>query len=84
MATLSDGDGDVASRFRRDGATFPIRVMTEADAAACLRELEEGEARGLPKSTLDRCLNGYALLALPFVGRLAKAGSGVRGFTGAL
>ena len=82
MATPSDGDGDVDSRFRRDGAAFPIRVMSEADAAACVRELEEGEAR-VPKSTLDRCLNGYALLSLPFVARLAKAGSGVHGYTGA-
>ena len=61
----------IAERFRRDGCAFPIRVMSEEEAAACLRELEEAEKR-VPASTLHRCLNGYAHLALPFVARLAR------------
>lgn len=67
----ADADADLGARFRRDGYAFPIRVMSEEEAAECLRELEGAEAR-VPASTLHRCLNGYAHLALPFVARLAK------------
>ena len=62
---------DLGVRFRRDGFAFPIRVMPEEEAAECLKQLEEAEA-STPASTLHRCLNGYAHVALPFVARLAR------------
>ena len=70
-ATAATAATTIAERFRRDGYAFPIRVMSEEEVAACLRELEEAEKR-VPASTLQRCLNGYAHLALPFVARLAR------------
>jgi hypothetical protein len=73
MATAAADE--LGARFRRDGFAFPIRVLSEAEAAACLAELEEAEAT-VPTSALHRCLNGYAHLALPFVARLAKVGGG--------
>lgn len=57
-------------RYRRDGFLFPIRIMSEADAAGCARRFGELEAR--EGGTISRRTNMKPHLLVPWLEALVR------------
>ena len=70
---MLDAAEKLVEDYARDGYFFPIRVMSEADAAACRAELEKAEAMVAGVEDGRRYFRDYSNVALGFVDRICRS-----------
>jgi non-haem Fe2+, alpha-ketoglutarate-dependent halogenase len=70
---MFDAPEKLVETYARDGFYFPIRVMTEADAAACRAELEKAETMAAGQEDGRRFFRDYSNVALGFVDRISRS-----------
>ena len=70
---MLDATEKLVEDYARDGYFFPIRVMPEADAAACRAELEKAEAMVAGVEDGRRYFREYSNVALGFVDRICRS-----------
>ncbi|HET7410137.1 MAG TPA: phytanoyl-CoA dioxygenase family protein [Paracoccaceae bacterium] len=63
----------LAESYARDGFFFPIRVMSDAQAATCRAELEKAEAMVRDRDDGRRFFREYANVALGFVDEITRS-----------
>lgn len=70
---MLDANDRLAEAYARDGFCFPVRVMSEAEAAAARAELEQAEklAEGMPDGR--GYFRDYANIALGMVDRICRS-----------
>lgn len=63
---------DLSERYTRDGYVFPVRVMSQDDAAACRADLEKAEAMVAGQPEGGSLFREYSNIALGFVDRITR------------
>jgi ectoine hydroxylase-related dioxygenase (phytanoyl-CoA dioxygenase family) len=69
---MFDAPEKLVQAYDRDGFYFPIRVMAEAEAAACRAELERAEAMAAGHEDGRRFFRDSSNVALGFVDRICR------------
>ncbi len=70
---MLDATEKLVDAYARDGFYFPVRVMSEADAAGHRADLERAEAMAARREDGRRFFREYANVALGFVDRISRS-----------
>jgi hypothetical protein len=69
----TEANGDLATRFARDGFVSPLTVMSEQEAQGYRQQFEDAERRFGDDQTFRQSLKRYPNLLLPFVDEITRS-----------